>query len=72
MYQIHNNDDDNNNKNACLSLDPRSVKLGNMYNLKHLCDPTEVIYQINYHVELGSQTAHKFRTEIFAETMNFK
>lgn len=72
MYQIQNNDDDNDNKNAFLSLDPQSVKLGSIYNFKHPYYPTEVIYLINYHVELGSQTAHKFRTGILAETMNFK
>jgi len=72
LYQIHNNDDDNDNKNACLSLDPQSVKLGSIYNLKHPYDPPEVTYLINYHVERGSQTAYKFRTGIFCETMNFK
>lgn len=72
MFQVHNNYGDNDNKNACLSLDPQSVKFGSIYKLKHLYEPTEATYLINYQVELRSQTAHKFSTGFFAETMNFK
>lgn len=71
MYQVHNNDDDKDNKNACLSLDPKSVKLGNI-SVTWIIVWSHRSHILDFHVELRSQTALKFKTRIFAETMNFK